>query len=51
VLLATGLDGVRRAVQATAYPLFGASDENNGVVTVFWEHTSARDDGGNTGSP
>jgi PAS domain-containing protein len=37
VLLATGLDGVRRTVQATAYPLFGAGDELHGVVTVFWE--------------
>ena len=43
VLLATGLDGVRRTVQATAYPLFGASDELLGVVTVFWE--GAPDDG------
>jgi PAS domain-containing protein len=37
VLLATGFDGVRRTVQATAYPLFGAGDELHGVVTVFWE--------------
>ena len=37
VLLATGLDGVRREVQATAYPLLGATDELHGVVTVFWE--------------
>ena len=37
VLLATGFDGVRRTVQATAYPLFGASDVLHGVVTVFWE--------------
>jgi PAS domain-containing protein len=37
VLLVTGLDGVRRTVQATAYPLFGAGDELHGVVTVFWE--------------
>jgi len=36
-LLATGLDGVRRAVQATAYPLLGAGDALHGVVTVFWE--------------
>ena len=36
-LLATGLDGVRRTVQATAYPLIGASEELHGVVTVFWE--------------
>ena len=37
VLLATGFDGVRRTVQATAYPLFGAGDALHGVVTVFWE--------------
>ena len=37
VLLATGLDGVCREVQATAYQLFGASQELHGVVTVFWE--------------
>ena len=37
VLLATGFDGVRRTVQATAYPLFGTTDELHGVVTVFWE--------------
>src|SRR4051812_14559084 len=39
-LLATGYDGVRRHVEVTAYPLFGATDEMHGVVTVFWE-TSA----------
>ena len=37
VLLATGYDGVRRKVEVTAYPLFGASDEMHGVVAVFWE--------------
>jgi len=37
VLQATGLDGVQHAVEVTAYPLFGASDELHGVVTVFWE--------------
>ena len=37
VLLATGYDGVRRKVEVTAYPLFGASDDMHGVVTVFWE--------------
>ena len=36
-LLVTGYDGVRRAVEATAYPLFGAHDEMHGVVAVFWE--------------
>jgi PAS domain-containing protein len=37
-LMATGYDGVRRAVEATAYPLFGAVGEMCGVVSVFWEH-------------
>jgi PAS domain-containing protein len=37
VLVATGYDGVRRKVEVTAYPLFGATDEMHGVVTVFWE--------------
>jgi PAS domain-containing protein len=37
VLVATGYDGVRRQVEVTAYPLFGATDEMHGVVTVFWE--------------
>lgn len=35
-VVATGFDGVRRKVHATAYPLFGTSDELHGVVTVFW---------------
>jgi len=34
---ATTLDGQRRTVEATAYPLFGTTDEMHGVVTVFWE--------------
>jgi PAS domain-containing protein len=37
VVTATGYDGVRRHVEATAYPLFGATDEMHGVLTVFWE--------------
>jgi PAS domain-containing protein len=40
-LLATGYDGVRRMVEATAYPLFGAVGEMCGVVSVFWEHPSS----------
>ena len=44
VLLATGFDGVRRTVQATAYPLFGATNELHGVVTVFWEGTPSDGD-------
>src|SRR5262249_9600731 len=33
---ATGYNGVERAVEATAFPLFGEADEMHGVVTVFW---------------
>jgi len=41
-VLFTGYDGARRSVEATAYPLFGATNELHGVVVVFWEdaHTS-----------
>jgi len=35
-LQATGYDGVRRLLDATAYPLFGKNDEMHGVVSVFW---------------
>ena len=35
-LAATGYDGTRRMVHATAYPLFGATGEMHGVVSVFW---------------
>jgi PAS domain-containing protein len=34
---ATGYDGVRRIVDATAYPLFGKGDDMHGVVNVFWQ--------------
>ncbi|HMF04273.1 MAG TPA: hypothetical protein VKH17_05620, partial [Acidimicrobiia bacterium] len=37
LVVATGYDGVRRHVEATAYPLFGATDDMHGVLTVFWE--------------
>ena len=40
-LMATGYDGVRRTLDATAYPLFGAADEMHGVVNVFWLAPSA----------
>lgn len=36
VLLATGYDGTRRLLEATAYPLLGANEEMHGVVSVFW---------------
>ena len=39
-LYATAYDGVRRFVDATAYPLFGAAGEMYGVVSVFWERAS-----------
>jgi PAS domain-containing protein len=35
--LATGHDGVRHHVEVTAYPLFAATDDLHGVVSVFWE--------------
>jgi PAS domain-containing protein len=36
-VLATGLDGLRRRVEVTAFPLFATTDDLQGVVTVFWE--------------
>jgi PAS domain-containing protein len=36
-LLVTALDGTDRAVECTAYPLFGRDEEMHGVLTVFWE--------------
>jgi hypothetical protein len=42
-LMATAYNGVRRVVDATAYPLFGATGEMHGVVSVFWENKGARD--------
>jgi len=35
-VIATSYDGVRRAYEATAYPLLGATGEMHGVVAVFW---------------
>ncbi len=40
ILLATGYDGTRRLLEATAYPLLGAADEMHGVVSVFWSGTA-----------
>jgi hypothetical protein len=37
ILAATGYDGVRRLVHATAFPLFGTTAEMHGVVSVFWQ--------------
>jgi PAS domain-containing protein len=41
-VMATGYDGVRRLVDTTAYPLFGATEEMHGVVAVFWERAPAK---------
>jgi PAS domain-containing protein len=35
--VATGHDGARHHVEATAYPLFAATDDLHGVISVFWE--------------
>lgn len=39
-VMATSYDGIRRAYEATAYPLLGATGEMHGVLAVFWEHSS-----------
>jgi PAS domain-containing protein len=36
VVMATAYNGIRRAYEATAYPLLGATGEMHGVVAVFW---------------
>jgi hypothetical protein len=33
----TGLDGVRRDLSVTAFPLLAHTDELVGVVNIFWE--------------
>ena len=40
VLRMTGLDGVKRVVAATAFPLFAHADEFVGIVLIFWEEPS-----------
>jgi hypothetical protein len=41
---ATGYDGVERLVHATAFPLFGSTNEMHGVVSVFWQIAAEEDD-------
>ena len=36
-VIATTLDGKRTTFEATAYPLFGRTEDMHGVLTVFWE--------------
>lgn len=35
----TGLDGRRRRISVTAFPLVGQHDRVLGAVAIFWEHT------------
>jgi PAS domain-containing protein len=35
-LLITGLDGVERRIELTAFPLFAHHDEFLGIVAIFW---------------
>lgn len=41
-VMATTYNGARRAFEATAYPLLGATGEMHGVVAVFWEDAPGR---------
>jgi len=36
-LCITGLDGVRREIATTAFPLFGPDEEFHGIMVIFWE--------------
>jgi PAS domain-containing protein len=38
----TGLDGVKRLVSTTAFPLFAHADEFVGIVLIFWEEQADR---------
>jgi PAS domain-containing protein len=33
----TGLDGTRRVIATTAFPLFGPDEEFHGIMVIFWE--------------
>jgi PAS domain S-box-containing protein len=33
----TGLDGKKRVVSVTAFPLFARAEEFSGIVSIFWE--------------
>ena len=41
VMVITGLDGVRRRIDVTAYPLLTRGDEFVGAVAIFWEPEEA----------
>lgn len=40
----TTYDGVHRVFEQTAYPLFGATGEMHGVVSVFWESDASENE-------
>ncbi|MET1019157.1 MAG: hypothetical protein ABWX62_04155 [Microterricola sp.] len=33
----TGLDGIKREIATTAFPLFGPDDAFHGIMVIFWE--------------
>jgi len=33
----TGMDGVKRTIEATSFPLFARADDLAGALSVFWE--------------
>jgi len=37
ILWIGGLDGVRRRIEATAFPLLGRAEQPLGAVVIFWE--------------
>jgi PAS domain-containing protein len=39
----TGLDGQRRTVAVTAFPLFARADEFVGMVAIFWEQAGSEE--------
>ena len=36
-LCITGLDGIRRDIATTSFPLFGPDEEFHGIMVIFWE--------------
>ena len=36
-LYIAGLDGVKREIATTAFPLFGPDEEFHGIMVIFWE--------------
>ena len=36
-LCVTGLDGTKREIATTGFPLFGPDEEFHGIMVIFWE--------------